>query len=135
MTAVIGLVGRSKRRYGGYIVHVGIVFMFLGFAGEGFKQDAQALLKPGEQVTVGEFTVRHDALRVTNDSQKQMVTGHVSVFRNGKALGTMAPAKWYLQQARAGADDGSRDSARAGVRTSISSSPTTTRRRRPAPTR
>ena len=39
-TALIGLVGRSKRRYGGYIVHVGIVLMFLGFAGEGFKKEA-----------------------------------------------------------------------------------------------
>ena len=98
LTALIGLVGRSKRRYGGYIVHVGIVLMFLGFAGEGFKQDAQALLKPGEQLTVGQFTVRHDALRVTNDSQKQMVTGHVSVFEDGKALGTMTPAKWYFNK-------------------------------------
>ena len=38
-TALVGLVGRNKRRYGGYIVHVGIVLIFLGFAGEGFKQD------------------------------------------------------------------------------------------------
>jgi cytochrome c-type biogenesis protein CcmF len=98
VTAVIGLVGRSKRRYGGYIVHVGIVFMFLGFAGDGFKKDAQALLKPGEQVTVGRFTVRHDALRVTNDNQKQMITGHVSIFEDGKALGTMTPAKWHFNK-------------------------------------
>ncbi len=98
VTALVGLVGRSKRRYGGYIVHVGIVLMFLGFAGEGFKQDGQALLKPGEQLTVGQFTVRHDALRVTNDSQKQMVTGHVSVFEGGKALGTMTPAKWHFNK-------------------------------------
>ena len=41
-TAMIGLVGRSRRRYGGYIVHLGIVLMFLGFAGEGFKQEEQA---------------------------------------------------------------------------------------------
>ena len=36
-TALIGLVGRNKRRYGGYIVHVGIVLMFLGFAGKAYK--------------------------------------------------------------------------------------------------
>ena len=113
LTALIGLVGRSKRRYGGYIVHVGIVLMFLGFAGEGFKQDEQALIKPGEQMTVGHFTIRHDALRVTNDSQKQMVTGHVSVFEDGKALGTLDAGQVVLQQARGGADDGSRDPARA----------------------
>ena len=46
-TAMIGLVGRNKRRYGGYIVHVGIVLMFLGFAGNGCKLDEQVQLKPG----------------------------------------------------------------------------------------
>ena len=53
LTAIIGLVGRNKRRYGGYIVHVGIVLMFLGFAGNGYKRDEQVLLKPGQQATVG----------------------------------------------------------------------------------
>ena len=52
-TATIGLIGRSRRRYGGYIVHVGIVLMFLGFAGQGFKKSEQVLLKPGQQTTVG----------------------------------------------------------------------------------
>src|SRR6187431_1688234 len=45
LTALIGLVGRNKRRYGGYIIHVGIVLMFLGFAGEGFKETETVLLK------------------------------------------------------------------------------------------
>jgi cytochrome c-type biogenesis protein CcmF len=98
LTAMIGLVGRSKRRYGGYIVHVGIVLMFFGFAGEGFRREEQTLLKPGQQTTVGHFTVRHDALRVTSDAQKQMVTGHVSVFEDGEAIGTMTPAKWFFNK-------------------------------------
>src|SRR3954468_17404025 len=95
-TALVGLVGRSRRRYGGYIVHVGIVLMFLGFAGQGYKQDEQLLLKPGQQSTVGGFTIRHEALTVTSDEQKQMITGNVSITRNGKALGAMHPAKWFF---------------------------------------
>jgi cytochrome c-type biogenesis protein CcmF len=98
VTAMIGLVGRSRRRYGGYIVHLGIVLIFLGFAGEGFKQEEQVVLKPGQQVTVAHFTVRHDALRVTSDAQKQMVTGHVSVFDDGKAVTTMRPARWFFSK-------------------------------------
>src|SRR5712671_5580311 len=47
LTAMIGLIGRNKRRYGGYIVHVGIVLIFFGFAGEGFKRSESVLLKPG----------------------------------------------------------------------------------------
>jgi cytochrome c-type biogenesis protein CcmF len=98
VTALIGLVGRSKRRYGGYIVHVGVVLMFLGFAGEGFRKEEQALMKPGQQLTVGHFSVRHDALRVTQDAQKQMITGHVSVFEDGQSLGTLQPARWFFNK-------------------------------------
>jgi cytochrome c-type biogenesis protein CcmF len=96
LTAMIGLVSRSKRRYGGYIVHAGIVLIFLGFAGQGFKQEEQVLLKPGQQATVGRFSVRHDALRVSSDSQKQMITGQVSLFEDGQAIGTMHPARWFF---------------------------------------
>jgi cytochrome c-type biogenesis protein CcmF len=98
LTALIGLVGRSKRRYGGYIVHVGIVLIFLGFAGEGFRQEEQALLKPGQELKVGQISVRHDALRVTEDTQKQMITGHVTVFEDGERIGTLEPARWFFRK-------------------------------------
>ena len=98
ITAMIGLVGRSRRRYGGYIVHLGIVLMFLGFAGQGFKQDSQALLKPGQDATLGKFTIHHDALTVTTDEQKQMITGHVTVSRGGTPIAEMTPAKWFFNK-------------------------------------
>ncbi len=99
LTAMIGLVGRNKRRYGGYIVHVGIVLMFLGFAGEGLSRDEQLLLKPGEQASVGDYTLRLDALRVTDDGQKQMITGHITAMdRSGNELGKMYPAKWFFRK-------------------------------------
>ena len=97
-TALIGLTARNKRRYGGYIVHIGIVLMFLGFAGEGFKQDEQVLLKPGQQTQVGDFVVRLDAIRVTDDGQKQMITGHTTVFRDGQELARMYPARWFFRK-------------------------------------
>ena len=97
-TALIGLIGRNRRRYGGYIVHVGIVLMFLGFAGTGFQQDEQVLLRPGQQAQVGDFVVRLDEIRVTDDGQKQMITAHTTVFRNGEELARMYPAKWYFRK-------------------------------------
>jgi cytochrome c-type biogenesis protein CcmF len=98
LTAVIGLVARNKRRYGGYIVHLGIVLLFLGFAGEGFKQEEDALLTPGQQVQVGDFTFRHDALTVTDDGQKQMITAHITVLRDGGEFAKMYPAKWFFRK-------------------------------------
>jgi cytochrome c-type biogenesis protein CcmF len=98
LTAAVGLVGRNKRRYGGYIVHLGIVLIFFGFAGDGFKQEEQVLLKPGEQATVGHFSVRFDSIEVTDDGQKQMITGHVTVFEDGVEIGKMHPAKWFFRK-------------------------------------
>src|SRR6266567_3216010 len=95
-TALIGLVARQRRRYGGYIVHLGIVLMFLGFAGQGYKREEQVRLNPGQQATVGKFTIRHDAITVTSDEQKQMITGHVSVFMDGKLATELAPARWFF---------------------------------------
>jgi cytochrome c-type biogenesis protein CcmF len=98
LTATVGLVMRERRRYGGYIVHLGIVLMFLGFAGEGFKVDEQVLLKAGQEATVGHFTVRNNGVKVTDDGQKQMVTGHIGVREDGKPLGTMYPARWFFRK-------------------------------------
>ena len=97
-TALVGLVGRNKRRYGGYLVHVGIVIMFLGFAGEGFKQQETVLLKPTQTVDIGDYTLRMDALRVTDDERKQAVTMHVTVFRDGAELTKMYPARWFFRK-------------------------------------
>ena len=98
LTALIGLVSRSRRRYGGYIVHVGIVLMFLGFAGSGFKQSKQVLLNIGEQVEVGPFAVRYDRLGQADDGRKQMVTAYMTVFKNGEEVGQQHPARWFYRK-------------------------------------
>jgi cytochrome c-type biogenesis protein CcmF len=46
--AVVRLVGRNRRRYGGYIVHAGIVVLFAAFAGLAFKKDHDVQMKAGE---------------------------------------------------------------------------------------
>ena len=96
-TAIVGLFARERRRYGGYVVHVGIVLVFLGFAGGGFEREEQVLLKPGQQVVVAPYTVRFSSLNVTDDGNKQMVTAQVETFRNGKPLGRMYPARWFFR--------------------------------------
>ncbi|MGE0705708.1 MAG: cytochrome c-type biogenesis CcmF C-terminal domain-containing protein, partial [Vicinamibacterales bacterium] len=99
LTALVGLMGRNKRRYGGYVVHLGIVLIFFGFAGEGFKLDSQVLLRPGADSTIGDYTIRYDQLRVTEDVQKQAVTAYVTVFKDGEQVDRLYPAKWFFHKA------------------------------------
>jgi cytochrome c-type biogenesis protein CcmF len=96
-TALVGLFARSRRRYGGYVIHLGIVLIFLGFAGNGFERDAKITLTPGQQVDLAPYVVRYDSLSVTDDGQKQMITGRMSVTRNGKAVDDLYPARWFFR--------------------------------------
>jgi len=98
LTAMIGLVARSRRRYGGYVIHIGIVLMMLGFAGSGYKKTEQVLLTPGEQVEVGNFSVRLDRLSITDDGQKEMHTAHVTVFEDGEEVGQLYPGRFFYRK-------------------------------------
>ena len=95
-TALVGLVARSRRRYGGHIVHVGIVLMFLGFAGSGYKLTSEVLLRPGDTTEIGAFTVRYDRLSLNTDAQKQMITAHMTVSQNGEEISQLTPARWIF---------------------------------------
>ncbi len=96
-TALIGLFARSRRRYGGYVIHLGIVLAFLGFAGNGFQREQEVTLQPSQQTDVKPYTVRYDKLSVTDDGQKQMVTAHMTVLRNGQPFDQMFPARWFFR--------------------------------------
>jgi cytochrome c-type biogenesis protein CcmF len=98
LTALVGLVGRNKRRYGGYIVHIGIVLIFLGFGGNGTKKDEQVLLKPGQDAKIGRYTIRSNGIKVSDDGQKQMTTAYLTVFENGKPIDNLYPAKWAYRR-------------------------------------
>jgi cytochrome c-type biogenesis protein CcmF len=95
-TALVGLFARSRRRYGGYIVHLGIVLIFLGFAGNGFERDETFPVTPGQQFELDEYTVKYNALTITEDAQKQMVTADLEVFKHGEPLVRMYPARWFF---------------------------------------
>ncbi len=58
--ALVALVRRNRRRYGGYIVHVGIAVLFIGVAASSSFQHASELgLSPGQSTRVGAYTVRY----------------------------------------------------------------------------
>ncbi len=98
LVALAGLIARSKRRYGGYTVHLGIVLMFVGFAGGAFKIEQQVLLKLGQQAAIGHYVVRNDGIRITDDGQKQMITGHLTVLRDGTQIDSAYPGRWLYRQ-------------------------------------
>jgi cytochrome c-type biogenesis protein CcmF len=69
--AVAQLVGRNRRRYGGYIVHVGIALLFLGVAASSaFVEQRDLRLSPGQSTQVGDYTItyREPTAEILGDS-------------------------------------------------------------------
>src|SRR3954452_9881141 len=93
-TALVGLVGKNKRRYGGYIVHVGIVLICFGFAGNARKLDEQVLLKLGQETKIGRYTLKNAGVKLLDDGHNHMTTEYINVFVAGKEIDGLYPAKW-----------------------------------------
>ena len=83
-----------RRRRGAHMMHLGIVMMFVGFAGESFKEEKQVMLQRGERATIGRYTLRYDGVEVTKDEQKEMLTTSLSAYLGGARLGVLRPARW-----------------------------------------
>jgi cytochrome c-type biogenesis protein CcmF len=97
LTALVELVTRAKRRYGGYIVHAGLVSMYLGFTGAAYDTDKEAALRPGQSMTVGPYEIRYDRPRMEVDTAKRMIFTDMSVLEGGKVLGRIEPAKFIYR--------------------------------------
>ncbi|MCA9688952.1 MAG: hypothetical protein KC636_05040, partial [Myxococcales bacterium] len=98
LDALIRLTLRARRRYGGYIVHLGVVLMFFGWAGNAYKVERKVTLKPGQETHLGGYQIRHDGLRATEDWQKEMITADIAVVRDGEVLEVLQPARWWYYQ-------------------------------------
>jgi cytochrome c-type biogenesis protein CcmF len=93
-TALFELITRAKRRYGGYLVHLGLVAMYFGFTGSAYDVDKEAALRPGESLEVRGFTVRYDGARMEVDPNRRMVFADMTVLRDGKRVADISPAKF-----------------------------------------
>jgi cytochrome c-type biogenesis protein CcmF len=91
--ALWNLVGRNRRRYGGYLVHISIVLMGVGIVGTHFyQQETQQALSVGQSMKLGGYTVTFRQLELVPSGQadKQLVAARVDVQRGGRAW-TMRP--------------------------------------------
>ncbi|MFB0535016.1 MAG: heme lyase CcmF/NrfE family subunit [Anaerolineae bacterium] len=96
LTALVRLTGKNQRRYGGYIVHLGVVFMAVGIVGSTFfKQETQASLAPGETLALGSYTLEYVKLAEVPAQNHTKVLATVNVYRDGRLLGVITPEKDY----------------------------------------
>ncbi|HTM45569.1 MAG TPA: cytochrome c-type biogenesis CcmF C-terminal domain-containing protein [Polyangiaceae bacterium] len=96
--ALLNLVSKSRRRYGGYVVHFGIGLIFLGFAGKAWEIEKEANLLPGQSVQVGAYTLTYKAPRMEVDAEKRMIFTDLAVTSGGRELGNVSPGKFIYKK-------------------------------------
>jgi cytochrome c-type biogenesis protein CcmF len=90
----------SRRRYGGYVVHFGILLMFLGFTGKSWTVDREGTLSPGQTLQVDHYKLEYVNERMEVDLTKRMIFADLKVtdLSTGKFLGVTSPAKFIYKK-------------------------------------
>lgn len=93
--AMVGLIARNKRRYGGYLIHVGVVLVFAGIAGSAYNLQTEAVLRPGESATIGDYTLVYDSQRQFKERNKDVFATELTAFSGGREVGSLSPEKAF----------------------------------------
>ena len=87
------LIQRNQRRYGGFVVHLGVVLIVLGIAGSmAYSIEREVTLNVGETLTAGSYRVAFEGLRGSQQPTHYRVEGSFQVSENGHRLGRLSPA-------------------------------------------
>jgi cytochrome c-type biogenesis protein CcmF len=97
LASMLQLTRRNTRRYGGYIVHFGVVVLFIGLAGSAFNQSVEKEMAVGDSIDLGSYHIV--SLSNTQDSNPNYDTEYslLDVYRNGKKVTQLAPERRFYQ--------------------------------------
>jgi cytochrome c-type biogenesis protein CcmF len=96
--ALANVIFRARQPHAGYIVHLGLVFMFVGFAGQAFQKEESAVIAAGETTEFGGYRLRFDGLTQGRDLIKQTYSAEIAVSAAGKPLGRLHPGREFYDQ-------------------------------------
>ncbi len=101
LRALVTLMKRNQRRYGGYVVHLGIVLMFIAVSGEFFGQERLENVKVGDSVKLRNWELRYLTAEPIPAQHYGGTVARVAVYYEGEPVATMLPEKrmyWLEQQ-------------------------------------
>jgi cytochrome c-type biogenesis protein CcmF len=95
------LLVRNNRRYGGYIVHVGVVVIVVALSISGtWRFEREATLRRGQVMLIGDYSVRFDSVNAVREPHRDVVAASFTAMRGDRDLGTIVPRTNFYRQAR-----------------------------------
>ena len=98
--AMVQLIHRNTRRYGGYIVHFGVVVVIIGFAGAAFNQDKEQEMGYGDKMSIGPYTLVCRSYTDDDGANYASQWAVLDVYKGGKQIATMTPERRFFKASR-----------------------------------
>lgn len=96
--AAVRLTLKNQRRYGGYIVHMGIAVLAVGvISSYAYSSEVMKTINKGESITIGHYELTFNGLSETTRNNNGIVVADVSVAYKGKAIGGVKPEKIFYE--------------------------------------
>jgi cytochrome c-type biogenesis protein CcmF len=98
--SMVQLTHRNTRRYGGYIVHFGVVVVIIGLAGAAFNQDKEKEMSYGDKMTIGPYTLVCRSYTDEEYPNYEAEWAVLDVYKNGKQIDTLTPERRFYKASR-----------------------------------
>jgi cytochrome c-type biogenesis protein CcmF len=98
VATLAGTVARARQPYAGYIVHLGLVLMFVGFAGQAFQREDTAVISVGQSKDFAGYRLRFEGIKQQRTLVKETYLADIAVSVDGRSLGHLYPGRDFYDQ-------------------------------------
>jgi len=95
--SMVQLTHRNTRRYGGYVVHFGVVLVMIGFSGSALNQEKEAEMGYGDHMLIGNYDLVCRSYTQDDNPNQASEWALVDVYQNGKLQRTMSPQRIFYK--------------------------------------
>jgi cytochrome c-type biogenesis protein CcmF len=97
LVALVRISLKNHRKYGGYIVHLGIVFIFIGIAGAVYKDVFEFDLRPGQTAQFKEYEIQFQGIRQIDKPNQIETFADIDLFVRGEKKLQVKPARFFYK--------------------------------------
>ncbi len=96
-SSMVHLAHRNTRRYGGYVVHFGVIVIMIGFAGSAFNREAEQEMGFGDKMNIGVYSLVCQSYTQEDKPNFRSEWAIIDVFKGGKQIGTLYPEQRFYK--------------------------------------
>jgi len=101
LQAFVSLLRKNQQRYGGYIVHLGVIFVLMGATGSVLNEERLENVRPGDEVRIHDYRIRYLTARALPARHYGGAEARLALYRGDEPIGVMTPEKrlyWMQDQ-------------------------------------